>query len=40
MSHALAVADTPERYPIMELKSAAIVLEYEQKRQPFDKHYP
>ena len=40
VSHALAVADAPEKYPIMELKRAAIVLENEQKSQAFGKHCP
>ena len=42
VSHALAaaVAGAPEKYPIMELKRAAIVLENEQKIQSFSKHSP
>ena len=40
VSHALAVAGAPEKYPIMELKRAAIVLANEQKSQSFDKHCP
>ena len=38
VSRALAVAGAPEKYPIMELKGAAIVLENEQKSQAFGKH--
>ena len=37
VSHALAVADAPEKYPIMELKRAAIVLENEQKSHALSK---
>ena len=40
VSHALAVADAPEKYPIMELKRAAIVLENEQKSHALSKHCP
>ena len=40
VSHAFAVANAPETYPIMELKRAAIVLENEQKSQAFGKHCP
>ena len=40
VSHALAVADAPEKYPIMELTRAAIVLENEQKSHALSKHCP